>query len=123
MFIYGSCNEKVKNMDLKYIAWTQWFREKFLTDWKNTGVHLSCLAGCMRFLSGFAISSEEVVRVECRDQGATLECGVYACMWVECLACDTAEIWAYQRNVNMSAYRVRIAATILSDVHGLLKTI
>lgn len=39
----------------------------------TTNVFLSCLAGCMRLLSGFTISGEEVGKAECRNQGATLD--------------------------------------------------
>lgn len=64
-----------------------------------------------------------MVREECWDQGDTPECGVYTCMWIKCLACDTDEIWVYQMDVNVSAYRAHVAAFLLSDANGLLRTV
>ncbi|XP_075485950.1 uncharacterized protein LOC142525522 [Primulina tabacum] len=84
-------------------------------------VYTKFLAGSIRHLWGFDFVSELVLREPCRQQGATLDCGVYACMWLECLARDTDEIWSYAQDVKMDTYRARLAATILSDENGLLK--
>ncbi|XP_073295960.1 uncharacterized protein [Primulina huaijiensis] len=84
-------------------------------------VYTKFLAGSIRHLCGFDLVSEPVLREPCRQQGATLDCGVYACMWLECLARDTDEIWSYAQDVKMDTYRARLAATILSDENGLLK--
>ncbi|XP_073290647.1 uncharacterized protein [Primulina huaijiensis] len=84
-------------------------------------VYTKFLAGSIRHLCGFDLVSELVLREPCRQQDATLNCGVYACMWLECLARDTDEIWSYAQDVKMDTYRARLAATILSDENGLLK--
>ncbi|XP_073281183.1 uncharacterized protein [Primulina huaijiensis] len=84
-------------------------------------VYTKFLAASIRHLWGFDLVSEPVLREPCRQQGATLDCGIYACMWLECLARDTDEIWSYAQNVKMDTYRARLAATILSDENGLLK--
>ncbi|XP_075499176.1 uncharacterized protein LOC142537553 [Primulina tabacum] len=84
-------------------------------------VYTKFLAGSIRHLWGFDLVSEPVLREPCRQQGATLDCGVYACMWLECLARDTYEIWSYAQDVKMDTYRARLAATILSYENGLLK--
>lgn len=77
-------------------------------------VYVKFLAGCMSHLSGFELVYDEVVRERCRQQEPTLvNCGVYACMWLFCLAYDTADVWDYEQLVNMEAYRVRVAATLL----------
>ncbi|XP_075500465.1 uncharacterized protein LOC142539058 isoform X2 [Primulina tabacum] len=47
------------------------------------------LSGCVSHISGFTIGSDDVLRERCRQQGTSLDCGVYACMWIECLCCDT----------------------------------
>ncbi|XP_073152520.1 uncharacterized protein [Henckelia pumila] len=88
---------------------------------RTARVYTKFLASCIKHLSGFEIFSEPVVREPCRDQGATLDCGVYTCMWLECLARDTVDMWKYAEDVKMDTYRARIAATILSDENGLLK--
>ncbi|XP_073027933.1 uncharacterized protein [Primulina eburnea] len=79
------------------------------------------LSGCVSHISGFTIGSDEILRQRCRQQGTSLDCGVYTCMWIECLCCDTEEIWAYEQDVKMDTYRARIAATIISDGNGVLK--
>ncbi|XP_075478875.1 uncharacterized protein LOC142519732 [Primulina tabacum] len=84
-------------------------------------VYTKFLACSIRHLWGFDLVSEPMLREPCRQQGATLDCGVYACMWLECLARDTDEIWSYAQDVKMDTYRAHLAATILSDENGLLK--
>ncbi|KZV44401.1 hypothetical protein F511_38651 [Dorcoceras hygrometricum] len=76
-------------------------------------VYIRFLAGFLRHLSRFEIASQDLVRERCRQQGPTLNCGVYSCMWLHCLAYDTPEIWECQQKVDVNAYRVRIAGTIL----------
>ncbi|KZV52859.1 hypothetical protein F511_33546 [Dorcoceras hygrometricum] len=76
-------------------------------------VYIRFLAGFLRHLSRFNLASQDLVRERCRQQGPTLNCGVYLCMWLHCLAYDTPEIWKCQQKVDVNAYRVCIAATIL----------
>ncbi|KZV34341.1 hypothetical protein F511_35641 [Dorcoceras hygrometricum] len=79
-------------------------------------VYIRFLAGFLRHLSRFNLDSQDLVRERCRQQGPTLNCGVYSCMWLHCLAYDTPEIWKCQQKVDVNAYRVRIAATILGSI-------
>ncbi|KZV39899.1 hypothetical protein F511_04539 [Dorcoceras hygrometricum] len=79
-------------------------------------VYIRFLAGFLRHLSRFEIASQDLVRERCRQQGPTLNCGVYSCMWLHCLAYDTPEIWKCQQKVDVNAYRVRIAGTILGSI-------
>ncbi|KZV32854.1 hypothetical protein F511_18743 [Dorcoceras hygrometricum] len=79
-------------------------------------VYIRFLAGFLRHLSRFEIASQDLVRERCRQQGPTLNCGVYSCMWLHCLAYDTPEIWECQQKVDVNAYRVRIAGTILGSI-------
>ncbi|KZV30005.1 hypothetical protein F511_24389 [Dorcoceras hygrometricum] len=44
-------------------------------------VYIRFLAGFLRHLSRFEIASQDLVRERCRQQGPTLNCGVYSCMW------------------------------------------
>ncbi|KZV17085.1 hypothetical protein F511_24103 [Dorcoceras hygrometricum] len=82
----------------------------------TTKVYIRFLAGFLRHLSRFEIASQDLVRERCRQQGPTLNCGVYSCMWLHCLAYDTLEIWKCQQKVDVNAYRVRIAGTILGSI-------
>ncbi|KZV39452.1 hypothetical protein F511_37206 [Dorcoceras hygrometricum] len=84
-------------------------------------VYIRFLAGFLRHLSRFEIASQDLVRERCRQQGPTLNCGVYSCMWLHCLAYDTPEIWECQQKVDVNAYRVRIAGTILGSIQMLFE--
>ncbi|XP_073133831.1 putative ubiquitin-like-specific protease 1B [Henckelia pumila] len=79
------------------------------------------LVGWVRHNSNFVIPDSNVLRERTRHQGESLDCGVFACMWVECLARDLAEMWEYQNTIKMDTYRARLAASILSHERGLLK--
>ncbi|KZV44760.1 hypothetical protein F511_37458 [Dorcoceras hygrometricum] len=66
--------------------------------------HIRFLAGFLRHLSRFNLASQDLVRERCRQQGATLGCGVYSCMWLNCLAYDTPEIWECEQKDDVNAY-------------------